>query len=168
MPGRILRLSVKPRVPGESGLPKAAVPELRVTEAGAEGDHNNYRTRKLGGDPRQALLLLTEEVLRQLNDEGWPVRPGDLGENLTLADLTEAELLPGAILQVGEVVVEVTLACDPCTGLYTLPYVGPERGPEFLRIMVNRRGWYARVLIPGVLRPGMPVTLRQPSARLAD
>jgi MOSC domain-containing protein YiiM len=151
---------VKRRVPGEYGLPKTAVPELRVTEAGADGDYNNYRATKLGGDPRQALLLLTEEVLRQLNDEGWPVQPGDLGENLTLADLPETELQPGATVQLGDVVVQVTLACDPCSELYSLPYVGPERGPEFVRTLVNRRGWYARVLTPGVLRPGMPVSVR--------
>jgi len=161
VPGHLLRLSVKPRTPGQHGLPKFSVPELRVTGDGAEGDYNNYRMRKLAGDPNQALLLLTEEVIRQLNAEGWPVKPGDLGENLTLAGVPEASLRAGTRLQLGEVSLEVTLRCDPCTELYTLPYVGEQRGPEFVRTLVDRRGWYARVVTPGVIRPDSPVEVMQ-------
>ncbi len=162
MSGHLLRLSTKPRTPGEHGLPKHAVRELRVTRDGAAGDYNNYRTRTLGGDPDQAILLLTDEVLRALNAEGWPVRPGDLGENLTLGGVPEAALRPGTQLGLGEVLLEVTHRCDPCTELYSLPYVGEARGPEFLRVTVDRRGWYARVLAAGVIRPDTPVRLLQP------
>ena len=163
MSGHVLRLSVKPRTPGEHGLPKQAVSELRVTRAGATGDHNNYRTRTLGGDPDQAILLLTDEALRSLDAEGWPVRPGDLGENITLGGVPEADLRPGVRLALGEVLLEVTHRCDPCTELYSLPSIGAARGPEFLRVAVDRRGWYARVLAEGVIRPDTPVRLLQPS-----
>jgi MOSC domain-containing protein YiiM len=54
-------------------------------------------------------------------------------------------------LRLGDVVLEVTKACDPCTILFTLPYVGKERGPGFLRVMHGRRGWYARVLQGGTI-----------------
>jgi MOSC domain-containing protein YiiM len=160
MPGTVTRLSVKPRVPGEYGLPKYPVDQLTVTPAGAEGDYNNYRTRELHGDPDQAILVITGEVLRQLNGEGWPVAPGDLGENLTLDGIAESALAPGARLRAGGVTLEVSLACDPCTELYSLPYVGKERGPGFVRTMKGRRGWYARVLEPGVVRVGDPVRLQ--------
>jgi len=159
----LLRLSVKPRAPGEPGLPKHAVAELRVTEAGAAGDYNSYRMRTLAGDPDQAILLLTDAVLRQLNLEGWPVRPGDLGENLTLGGVAESDLRAGTRLQLGTVCLEVTHRCDPCTELYTLPYVGDARGPEFVRTTVDRRGWYARVVTPGIIRPDTPVTVLQPA-----
>ncbi len=159
MEGTVTRLSVKPRVPGEHGLPKHAVDQLTVTPAGAEGDYNNYRARQLDGDPAQAILLLTGEVLRQLNAEGWPVAPGDLGENLTLDGIAERLLAPGARLRAGGVSLEVSLACDPCTELYALPYVGKEKGPGFVRTMKGRRGWYARVLQPGVVRVGDPVRM---------
>lgn len=161
MPGHLLRLSVKPRIRGEYGLPKVAVPELRVSRGGAEGDYNNYRMRKLAGDADQAILLLTEEVIRQLNAEGWPVEPGDLGENLTLGGVPEASLRAGTRLQLGEVSLEVTHRCDPCTELYTLPYAGEQRGPEFVRTLVDRRGWYARVVSPGVIRQDTPVKVMQ-------
>lgn len=152
MRGSVTRLGVKPQVPGEFGLPKHPVERCQVTVAGLEGDYNGYRARTLQGDPAQAILLLTDEVLRQLNAEGWPVAPGDLGENLTLAGIGESSLGPGARLQAGAVTLEVTLACTPCTELYSLPYVGPERGPAFVRTLRGRRGWYARVLTPGLLR----------------
>jgi MOSC domain-containing protein YiiM len=159
MTGIVLRTSIKPRTPGQRGLPKPSVPSLEVTPRGAVGDFNNYRAGQMPDDLDQALLLLTEEVLHDLQSEGWPVQPGDLGENLTLAGVPERMLAPGVTLRIGDVLVEVTLACDPCTTLYGLPYVGRERGPEFLRRLNGRRGWYARVLQPGLVTPGSPVVL---------
>ena len=145
MPGRIVRLSVKPETPGEYGLPKRAVSFLTVTPLGAEGDFNNYRASKMPGDRDQALLLMTQEVLDALRAEGWPVAPGDLGENVTLGGIAEASLAPGTRFRFGPVQVEISKACDPCTEVYSLPYVGPERGPAFVKTLVGRRGWYARV-----------------------
>jgi MOSC domain-containing protein YiiM len=158
--GRILRLSVKAKTPGEHGLPKSAVSELRVTSAGAEGDYNHYRTRQLAGDPDQAILLLTDDNIAQLRTEGWPVHPGDLGENITLTQIADTELRPGNRVQLGEVILEVTRECDPCTELHSLPYVGSVRGPEFVRTMMHRRGWYARVLVPGPIQLDTPVSVR--------
>jgi len=159
MTGRVLQLGIKPKTPGEHGLPKHPVPELRVTIQGADGDYNHYRATTLDGDPDQAILIVTKELLAGLGAEGWPIRPGDLGENITLDDVPEMALGPGTRVELGEVILEVTRPCDPCTGLYSLPYVGPSRGPEFVRALVGRRGWYARVLSPGVLRPGFPVAV---------
>lgn len=157
MAGSISRLSIKPKVPGEVGLPKHAVQTLRLTPAGAEGDYNHYRTVDLGGDPDQALLIVTEDLLAQLGAEGWPVQPGDLGENLTLRGVAESSLEPGSCLMVGAVRISITKPCDPCTNLYALPYVGKERGPAFLKATVGRRGWYARVTSGGTIQTGAEV-----------
>lgn len=162
MSGKILRLSVKPETPGEYGLPKRAVASLTITTRGAEGDYNLYRTKTLGGDPDQAILVLTQEVLDQLRVEGWPVEAGDIGENLTLGGIPEASLVPRARLEIGEVRLEITIPCEPCTELHTLPYVGKERGAEFVKTMVDRRGWYARVLTGGVVRMDSPVRVIAP------
>lgn len=51
--GSVERLSVKPRTPGQRGLPKHAVPRVQITSAGAEGDYNHYRTMKVKGDPNE-------------------------------------------------------------------------------------------------------------------
>ncbi len=161
MQGSIARVSIKPRVPGEVGLPKAAVPVLAVSAAGAEGDYNRYRMESLAGDPDQALLLVTEDLLAILNAAGWPVQAGDLGENVTLRGLAESVLGPGVRLESGRVRMEVTKPAVPCRELYTLPYVGAERGPAFLKAATGLRGWYARVLAGGELRPGDPVRIAQ-------
>lgn len=162
MRGRIVQLHRKPKEGRARGLPKRAVPELMITPTGVEGDYNRWRTEKANGDPDQAVLLLAEEILGALRAEGWPVQLGELGENLTLADLPSDALGPGATVEIGEVVLEVSKACDPCTILYGLPYVGPERGPAFLRTLQGRRGWYARVVRGGTIRPGMPVEVSKP------
>jgi MOSC domain-containing protein YiiM len=149
--GRVLQLSVKPETAGEFGLPKRAVPELFVTAAGAAGDFNRYRTEQLPGDRDQALLLMTQDLLDTLRSEGWPVERGDLGENLTLGGVPESSLAPGVRLRLGEVELEISKACDPCSETWSLPYIGKERGPAFVRALVGRRGWYARVLTEGRL-----------------
>lgn len=158
MRGRIHQLNVKPAVPGEPGLPKRPVPSAAVRFAGLEGDFNRYRHDKKRDDPAMALLLLPLEVLRALDAEGWPARPGDLGENVTTEGIPNEAFAPGKRFRLGAAVeVEVSKACDPCDNLYALPYVGEARGPEFLRITLGRRGWYARVLREGELRAGDPI-----------
>jgi MOSC domain-containing protein YiiM len=155
--GRIVQLHRKPREGRARGLPKRVVPELTITPLGVEGDFNRWRTEEANGDPDQAVLLLSEEILTQLRAEGWPVQPGQLGENLTVAGLPLDALCPGARVHVGEVVLEVSKPCDPCTVLYGLPYVGIDRGPAFLRTLKGRRGWFARVFRGGTVRPDMPI-----------
>lgn len=159
MPQRVERLSVKPETPGEFGLPKHAVPFLSVTPLGADGDYNNYRTREMPGDRDQALLLMTRDNLEALRAEGWPVNAGDLGENITLDGVSEASLGPGTRFTIGPVEIEISKACDPCREVYSLPYIGKERGPEFVKALVGRRGWYARVHTGGRIELGSPVTV---------
>ena len=162
MRGRVVQLNLKPKEGRARGLPKRAASRLNITAEGVEGDYNRWRTEKANGDPDQAVLLLSEEMLAGLQAEGWPVQPGDLGENVTVAGLPPDALRNGAVVRLGDVVLEVSKPCDPCTVLYTLPYVGVERGPEFLRIMLGRRGWYARVLQGGTVRKNMPADVTEP------
>ena len=162
MRGRVVQLHLKPKEGRARGLPKRAVRQLIITPDGVEGDYNRWRTEEADGDPDQAVLLLSEEILAGLQAEGWPVQPGDLGENVTVAGLAPDTLRDGAIMRLGEVVLEVSKPFDPCTVLYTLPYVGVERGPEFLRIMLGRRGWFARVLQGGTVRVDTPIDVTVP------
>jgi MOSC domain-containing protein YiiM len=157
--GTVYRLHRKAEVPGERGLPKSAVPQVRVSASGVEGDYNRWRQEEKGGDPDYALLLLPLETIEQLNREGWPIRPGDLGENVTTKGVPYEALAPPRRVRLGSVVAQVSKACDPCDNLYRLPYVGAQKGPEFLRTTLHRRGWYARVIRPGEIRSGDPVEL---------
>ena len=99
-------------------------------------------------------MLYPLEMILRLNEEGWPVEPGDLGENITTEGLDYSAFTAGGLYEVGEALLEVTKPCVPCSNLAALPYVGEARKREFIRALVNRRGWYARVLREGRVRPG--------------
>ncbi len=152
--GRVVRVSAKPETPGEPGLPKREVASATVTAAGVAGDFNGYRHRKKADDPAQAVLVVPVETLGALAAEGWPVAPGDLGENLTTQGVPYDALAIGRRYRAGSVLIEISKVCEPCTTLHALPYVGEARGPEFVKTMVGRRGMYARVIEPGTVAPG--------------
>jgi MOSC domain-containing protein YiiM len=152
--GRVFQLHEKSEVEGEHGLPKPTVSHALVRPSGFSGDFNRYRHEEKKDDPAMAVLLIPRETLAELSQEGWPVRPGDLGENITTEGVEYDAFAPGRKFRAGEVTLEVTKACTPCENLFLLPYVGRERGPEFLRVMIDRRGWYARVLHEGRIRAG--------------
>lgn len=152
--GTVRRLGAKPRAPHEHGLPKAELPEAWILPGGVDGDYNLYRQTERAGDPDMAILLLPEETISDLNGEGWPVRPGDLGENVTTSGIPYIALCPPTRLRVGDAVLETSKPCEPCTNLYLLPYVGEAGGPAFLKAMLGRRGWFARVVTPGRVRRG--------------
>ncbi len=158
--GRIASIHGKPERREERGLPKPELPEARVGPEGLEGDFNRYRHERLNDDPDSALLILPRETLADLARDGWPVRPGDLGENLSLAGVPYAALRPGVRLRLGsELVITLRRPCEPCRYLAGLPYVGPERLAQFQRAVLGRRGWYARVDRPGRIRSGDPVRI---------
>ena len=155
MNGRVHQIHLKPKTGSERGLPKLPVPSAFVTRTGLAGDFNRWRHENFNGDPDMAVLLLPFETLRQLNQEGWPVRPGDIGENITTDGVDYDAFRIGDKYKIGkQLLVEISKACQPCKNLYLLPYVGVEKGPLFLRAMLGRRGWYARVLQEGPVQVG--------------
>ena len=157
--GIVLQVNVKPQIKGEHGLPKRPVASALVTRAGVEGDFNVYRHEEQDDEPDQALMIMPIETIRELNDEGWPVKPGDLGENLTTRGVPYAAYAVGKILSAGEVRFQISKPCEPCTNLYSLPFVGKSKGPSFLKVMLGRRGWYARVVQEGKVRAGDRMTV---------
>ena len=150
----VQQINVKPQRPGEHGLPKKPIDSAFVSLAGVRGDYNRYRHEKRNDDPDMALLLMPIETIREINSEGWPIKPGDLGENLTTTGIPYSAFAIGKVFAVGDVRFQVSKACDPCDNLWLLPYVGREKGPAFLKTMLHRRGWYARVLREGLVRTG--------------
>jgi MOSC domain-containing protein YiiM len=152
--GTVKQINVKPMTEGERGLPKKPVDSAHVTKSGMQGDFNVYRHEELNDDPDSALLILPVETIMELNSEGWPVRPGDLGENLTTTGIPYSSFAVGKIFTSGGARFQVSRACDPCDNLFLLPYVGSSKGPSFLKTMLGRRGWYARVLREGKIRRG--------------
>ncbi|RMG30118.1 MAG: MOSC domain-containing protein [Methanobacteriota archaeon] len=157
MDGWLVSINVKPKDATEVGIPKQSIEVAQVTEWGVENDFNYYRFYSKGNTKDRAVLILTKEIIDDLNREGWPVGIGHLGENLTLESVQSSELDVGTELCVGEVQLQITELCQPCRTLANLNYVGQERVDEFITTLKGRRGWYARVLRPGKIRKGDPV-----------
>lgn len=152
MPGRVFQLNIKPLIGEEPGLPKLPVDSALLTPAGFAGDYNRYRQEKKSGSPDMAVLVMPLETLQDLAKEGWPVKPGDIGENITTSGLAYADFSVGKKFRVGEsAIIEISEPCTPCATLKALPYVGAEKITGFIRLMMGRRGWYARVLEKGLI-----------------
>ena len=159
MNSRILQINLKPNTKGERGLPKKPVDNVFISKLGLDGDHNNFRLNKKNNDLDMAVLLITKDIIDELNNEGWPISPGDLGENLTIKYLKYESIKPGQIFNIGSAKIEISFICDPCTNLKVLPYVGDKKINDFIKIMMNRRGWYSRVLKPGKVSKNDKVSL---------
>jgi len=134
------------------GLPKPRVRRLEVGASGVVGDVNNYRRRR-GGDPDMAVSLYSVELAATIAAEGWPVvAPGALGENVATRGLDFARLAAGQRWRIGAAVVELSRKMQPCRTLVAL--VGPSNLQAFRSCLRDRRGWYARVVTPGVIVDG--------------
>ncbi len=151
--GRILQVNVS----AEGGLPKRAVPgPVWVRRSGLEGDLNRYRTERLAGDPDSAVLLLTRDVIEGYAREGYPIRPGSLGENVTLEDVAYEALAGGQRWRLGpRAVVQLSRPCTPCSEIEVY-------GKDLVARARGRRGFYARVLEEGPLSPGDTAYLLSP------
>lgn len=150
VPGRIVQISVS-----NGGVPKTAVAAAAVSASGVEGDAQAHP--EFHGGPDRAVCLWALEVIDDLRAEGHAIAPGCAGENLTLSGLDWPAIVPGVRLRVGAgLLLEVTSYVTPCAA--------NERwfkGGDFGRISQKKHPGsarvYARVLVPGKVRPGDPV-----------
>ncbi|RME08410.1 MAG: MOSC domain-containing protein [Anaerolineae bacterium] len=136
------------------GVPKLAAPlaQAHVTTNGIVGD--KQRHLDVHGGPERAVCLYSLERILALQQEGHPVFPGAMGENITLSGLDWSQLSPGMRLRLGEEVeLEITRPTTPCTNLR--PYF---LDGDYSRVSPNKHpGWsrfYARVLRAGKIVTG--------------
>ncbi|HUO46970.1 MAG TPA: MOSC domain-containing protein [Acidimicrobiia bacterium] len=153
MKGAIHQINISP-----GGVPKLPIDQAKVTEGGIVGDDHHDKVHH--GGPDAALCLYSLEVIEQLQGEGHPIFPGAAGENLTVSGLDWVQVTPGTRWQLGEdVEIEISGYATPCQN-----NSGWFRGGEILRMHQSRHPGasrvYARVITPGSLRPGDPVTPR--------
>lgn len=141
------------------GLPKLPVPKARITTEGVEGD--GHRNTLLHGGPDRAVCLFSLELIDALRAEGHPIQPGSTGENLTLAGVDWAGLVPGSRIAVGnEVRLEIMSYTVPCS-LNTCYF---DAG-NFKRMSQDLHpGWsrlYAKVLAEGAVCVGDTVAVEE-------
>ena len=136
-------------------MPKLPIEEARLSREGVEGDFNRYRTDKKGSSLDRAVLVMPWEALQVLRQEGWSVKPGDIGENITTEGIPYEALQLEQRYRLGtSAVVQIAEICNPCVNLALLDYVGKDKVNEFMRTLKGRRGWYARVIEEGIVRRG--------------
>ena len=76
---------------------------------------------------------------------------GGVGENLTLAGMSEADLCVGDVHRIGSATLQLCQPRQPCNK-FALRF-GDNRLPKAM-VRNGRAGWYYRVLEPGVIRAG--------------
>ena len=104
----VLQINKKSKTKTEAGLPKVPIDKADVTLMGVDGDFNRFRSTKKDNDPKMALLVLTTDIINELNNEDWPIKPGDLGENLTLTDIDYRSLAPKQKYAIGSTQIEIS------------------------------------------------------------
>ena len=138
------------------GVPKRPVVAATLTGCGLAGDRQ--RNLKYHGGPDRALCLWAVELIEALRREGHPVAVGSTGENVTTAGIPWALVVPGARLQLGPALVEITDYTRPCRTI-SGSFLGGRTGRISQR---THPGWsrvYARVVTGGEVRVGDPARL---------
>lgn len=111
-----------------------------VNELTAQAGVGFVGDRCAGSKKRQALLVSTESLV------ALGLEPGVLREQITVDLPGLQELLPGTVVQVGEVQFEITQDCEPCSKM--AKYV--EESPDEFKARTNHnRGMLACVKTSG-------------------
>jgi MOSC domain-containing protein YiiM len=93
------------------------------------------------GSKRQ-VLLIDSETLERFN-----IAPGALKENVTTMGIDFQTLKMGQNLRVGESLLEITVACDPCPRM-------DEIRMGLQQELRGQRGWLCKVIEAGMIRRG--------------
>lgn len=147
----VFQINVKPHNKERLGIPKNKVEKCKLNNNGLENDYNNFRYDKKKIDSKMALLIISYDLIKYYNQNGWPVKPGDLGENLIIKNLNYSTIKPNQKYQVGNTIIQITFKCDPCKKLRILPYIGTSKINQFIKFLIGKRGWYAKVLKTGTI-----------------
>jgi MOSC domain-containing protein YiiM len=138
------------------GVPKTPRRTAWIDRDGVEGDRQ--RDRRFHGGPDRAVSIYSLDLIRALGREGHPISPGTIGENLTLAGVDWADMVPGTQLAIGDLILELTSYTSPCRKI-----AGSFLDGRFIRVSQKvHPGWsrlYARVLSPATIAPGDAVSL---------
>ena len=143
-----------PTKSAKTGIYKEPVPSATLTTQGIEGDAVMDR-RHHGGVDQAVYVYFADDYAWWSKELGETVAPGTFGENLTIAGVEGRSVAVGDRFTIGPVVIEVTSHRTPCN-VFALRM----GDPKFVRRFhwAGRPGAYCRVITPGVIEAGKPVT----------
>ena len=162
-------------IDGEHRFSKVPSDEITLLAGiGVRGDAHagvtvQHRSR-VAVDPTQPNLrqvhLISVELLDELREDGFDVRPGQLGENITTRGIPLLDLPRGALLRISEdAVVRVTGLRNPCG------QINDFRSGLLKRVVgyapdgtvIRRAGVMGIVLAGGVVSPRDSITVELPT-----
>ena len=155
-------------------MSKPATDSIRLLAGlGVEGDAHAGTTVKhrsrVAKDPLAPNLrqvhLLQSELFDEVARQGFTVKPGELGENITTAGIDLLSLPRGTVVKLGaSASVEITGLRNPCTQIDGLQQglmeAVLERSPE--RGLIRKAGIMSIVITGGEIRPGDSITITLP------
>jgi MOSC domain-containing protein YiiM len=140
---------------------------------GVKGDAHCGKTIKhrsrVAADPSQPNLrqlhLLHSELFQELQENGFELKPGDLGENILTQGIDLLALPRNSLIKIGaDVVVQVTGLRNPChhieefqSGLLKAVIETPTGG-----VQIKKAGIMSIVLEEGTIKVGDPIHLELP------
>ena len=128
-------------VNSNGGAPKHSVKSASIRVNGVEGDKQRHSNH--GGKDR-AVLIYSMERIEELQQQKHPITPGSAGENITISGLDWETLEENNILQVGDVVLQLTFKAQPCPGI-------KESFFDYAWSICRDR-WCAKVLVEGTVK----------------
>ncbi|MGB0920329.1 MAG: MOSC domain-containing protein [Alphaproteobacteria bacterium] len=142
-----------------------------IAGEGVAGDAHRGKTvqhlSRIKRDPSQPNLrqvhLIPSELLDDLNAKGFDVQPGDLGENISTRGIDLLGLPRGALLHVGDALLQVTGLRNPCRQIENFrpgllqEVLGQENGKT-----VRKAGIMTIVLKGGVVKAGDDIHITLP------
>jgi MOSC domain-containing protein YiiM len=155
-------------------MQKAQQESIRLLEGlGVEGDAHLGKTVKhrsrVAQDPSQPNLrqvhLIHRELHEELQEKGFDIAPGQMGENITTAGVPLLDLPKGTHLHLGgEAIVEVTGLRNPCVQLdgiqAGLMKAVLDRDAD--NNLIRKAGIMGIVVNGGIIKPGDSIQVQLP------
>jgi hypothetical protein len=160
------------RSPTHSFSKPSALSIRLIAGIGVEGDaHAGERVKhrsRVARDPRQPNLrqvhLIHAELHEELRMEGFTVKPGDMGENITTRGLGLLALPAGTRLAIGAAVIEVTGLRNPCVQLdrFQPGLMQATLDRDAAGNLIRKAGVMGVVLTGGDVQPGDGIRVQMP------
>lgn len=132
------------------------------------GAQVKHRSR-VKADPTQPNLrqvhLIASELLDEVNEKGYSVQPGDLGENITTAGIDLINQPVGTTLRIGDAVIGLTGLRNPCVqiGAFADGLQSEMLGRDDDGKLVRKTGVMAVVLRGADVTPGNEILVALPA-----
>ncbi len=104
--------------------------------------------RSVHGGPDKSVYCYPSEHAVAWQADGFDLPPGSVGENVSLAGATEADVRIGDTFRWGSATIQISQPRAPCFKL-TMHTGRKDVGPRLIE--TKRSGWYVRTLEPGTV-----------------